>query len=433
MQRSPVVKTSTPISSDKRNLSQVSIASDDIESGGNQQKLIKWDTDLQISPLAETSSSEGGKSIPGKNIMNNIKLLFKSLYAKLDKQMVEVVGRIDLVNNRLEEEFSRRQLFEDEITEKVEELESANKVLRTSNEELKKSSDELSRRLSVIESRENVEQPVSTPTFSEWQPSGTHQTKVLLIGDSNSAGKLKSGEGKGTLGKALPGLDRFCATVEDLPDTNCDLFIDITDVIIAVGTNNMKNDSCNPTVLARNLNTYIGTMLNKHPSIHVFLPGVLPTCSNISAFNDKIKQYNHYLGDLCRTNPRLTYIDTNTFRSSSGALKPALGRGDSDPLHLNDGGLKFYFSRFKYALRSHYNLPVNKRFTPKTSSNHGNPGVTAGGEPPRGEWGPRRGSVSRGDSNSRGRGGASGNNAGRRGNNTGRGGGATTGSGAAVR
>ena len=146
--------------------------------------------------------------------MNNIKLLFKSLYAKLDKQMVEVVGRIDLVNNRLEEEFSRRQLFEDEITEKVEELESANKVLRTSNEELKKSSDELSRRLSVIESRENFEQPVSTPTFSEWQPSGTHQTKVLLIGDSNSAGKLKFGEGKGTLGKALPEVDRFCATVE---------------------------------------------------------------------------------------------------------------------------------------------------------------------------------------------------------------------------
>ena len=59
MQRSPVVKMSAPISSDKRNLSQVSIASDDIESGGNQQKLIKWDTDLEISPLAETSSSEG--------------------------------------------------------------------------------------------------------------------------------------------------------------------------------------------------------------------------------------------------------------------------------------------------------------------------------------------------------------------------------------
>ena len=209
--------------------------------------------------------------------MNNIKLLFKSLYAKLDKQMVEVVGRIDLVNNRLEEEFSRRQLFEDEITEKVGELESANEVLRTSNEELKKFSDELSRRLSVTEPRENFVQPVSAPTFSEWQSSGTHQTKVLLIGDSNSAGKLKFGEGKGTLGKALPGVDRFCATVEDLPDTECDILIDITDVIIAVGTNNIKNDSCNPTVLARNLNTYTGTMLNKHPSIHVFLPGVLPT------------------------------------------------------------------------------------------------------------------------------------------------------------
>ena len=67
--------------------------------------------------------------------------------------MVEVVGRIDLVYNRLEEEFSRRQLFEDEITEKVGELEGANEVLRTSNEELKKSSDELSRRLSVTEPR----------------------------------------------------------------------------------------------------------------------------------------------------------------------------------------------------------------------------------------------------------------------------------------
>ena len=114
-------------------------------------------------------------------------------------------------------------------------------------------------------------------------------------------------------------------------------------------------------------------------------------------------------------------------------MKPALGRGDSDPRHLNDGELKIYFSRFKYDLRSHYNLPVNKRFTPKTSSNHGNPGVTAGGEPLRGKWGPRRGSVSRGVSNSRGRGGASGNNAGRRGNNTGTGGGAATRSGAAVR
>ena len=60
MQRSLVGKTSTPISSDKRNLSQVSIASDNIESGGHQQKLIKWDRDLEISPLASTSSTEGG-------------------------------------------------------------------------------------------------------------------------------------------------------------------------------------------------------------------------------------------------------------------------------------------------------------------------------------------------------------------------------------
>ena len=35
--------------------------------------------------------------------------------------------------------------------------------------------------------------------------------------------------------------------------------------------------------------------------------------------------------------------------------------GESDPLHLNEVGLKLYFNRFEYALRCRHNLPLPKR------------------------------------------------------------------------
>ena len=45
----------------------------------------------------------------------------------------------------------------------------------------------------------------------------------------------------------------------------------------------------------------------------------------------------------------------------NGSLKPHLSKGDNDPLHLNEQGIKLFASRFKYALRVHHNLPQAPR------------------------------------------------------------------------
>ena len=69
----------------------------------------------------------------------------------------------------------------------------------------------------------------SNNTNSGWEPVGSPETKIVLLGDSNSGGKIKFGQGKGTLGAALPGSDTFQATVEDLPEP--ETFNDISDLI----------------------------------------------------------------------------------------------------------------------------------------------------------------------------------------------------------
>ena len=96
---------------------------------------------------------------------------------------------------------------------------------------------------------------------SGWEPVGSPETKIVLLGDSNSGGKIKFGQGKGTLVAALPGSDTFKATVEDLPEP--ETFNDISDLILAVGTNN-KLDSCIPEYLAKSTFTYIKKVRKTH-------------------------------------------------------------------------------------------------------------------------------------------------------------------------
>ena len=65
---------------------------------------------------------------------------------------------------------------------------------------------------------------------------------------------------------------------------------------------------------------------------------------------------------MCKNlNASTMYIDVNVFRGPDGGLKDHLSKGASDPLHLNDQGIKLLASRFKHALRSHHNLPTGTR------------------------------------------------------------------------
>ena len=108
---------------------------------------------------------------------------------------------------------------------------------------------------------------------------------------------------------------------------------------------------------------YVKSVTRKYPSIHVLLPGVLPVhCAyEDQALNVKIKLYNHYLQDMCNHLNRVHFIDVNVFCDLNGSLKPHLSKGDRDPLHLNEQGIKLFASRFKYALRVHHNLPQAPR------------------------------------------------------------------------
>ena len=86
-----------------------------------------------------------------------------------------------------------------------------------------------------------------------WKPVGVPTTKVLLLGDLNSGGKVRFGQDKGTLRRALPGAGHFHSTIEDLPPPNCEVFSEVSDVIISVGTNNFKLPSSEPEAIANQL------------------------------------------------------------------------------------------------------------------------------------------------------------------------------------
>ena len=63
-----------------------------------------------------------------------------------------------------------------------------------------------------------------------------------------------------------------------------------------------------------------------------------------------------------------TFIDVNVFCGTDGALKQHLSKGDNDPLHLNEQGIRLFASRLKYALRFHHNMPSVTRRTPSDAA-----------------------------------------------------------------
>lgn len=227
-------------------------------------------------------------------------------------------------------------------------------------------SEDLTTRLMALESS-------SSQPLSSWEPSGSPNIDIVLIGDSNSANKLKFGTGKGTLGAALPGRGIFSAKLEELPSTQDEIFTGKSDVVLAVGTNNLKVDNSQPVELAKSFYNYVKALTRAHPSTYVFLPGVLPVDKSMSDLNTKIKSYNYYLKDMCNTLPRVNFIDTIILLNKEGSLSEKLGCGARDPLHLSAEGLRLYFSRIKYAIRARHGLPLPRRRTqPVGAESQGN-------------------------------------------------------------
>ena len=285
--------------------------------------------------------------------------MFNSLSDKIDSSHRSILQRFDSFDTRMseiEERISSQQLAVENIDDRITDIESKLEAINSVNPNLR------------------VE--------SEWEPSGTPSTNILLLGDSNSGGKIKFGSGKGTLGAALPGKETFTAKVDLLPDPEPSLLNDVSDLVLAVGTNNLKEDDCVPADLARITYSYVKKVSAVNPTTHVYLPGVLPTKSIQT--NARIKQYNHYLRDMCSDLSRVHFIDNNNFISKNGLL---IDKFSTDNLHLNQDGLKIYFSRIKYALRERHGLPNRYRVrrTPREeTANASNRGGQRGGRGGRG-------------------------------------------------
>ena len=339
-----------------------------VEDISNKRTLGDTSFDQSLSPgtpAPESKRSNTEPSVPNTSVTSKL-VTEDVLIANLESMFQRFESKIDLKFAHLE---SRLESFDLRISEL--EQNSSSQNIRIENllsraEDIEQQGADVEQRLASVESSRSA-------TDESWQPAGTPDTNILLLGDSNSGGKIKFGQEKGTLGRALPGFSEFCPKLENLPPSDSPLYNSVSDVMISVGTNNIKTNSSDPETMVKLIYNYVKSVTRKYPSIHVLLPGVLPVhCAyEDQALNVKIKLYNHYLQDMCNHLNRVHFIDVNVFCDLNGSLKPHLSKGDRDPLHLNEQGIKLFASRFKYALRVHHNLPQAPRrsFHPAPVSN----------------------------------------------------------------
>ena len=333
--------------------------------GGNKRAILDTSFDQVTSPnhvvpaKRSNTKHEPGSSNPADNTLvtyavfiSTLEGMFDRFERKLDAKFDNLSSRLDSIGMRLsclEEDASSRDIRIENLLSRVDEVENKG--------------GDIERRLKNLES--------TAAPCQNWQPVGLPQTNILLLGDSNSGGKIRFGEDRGTLGRALPGTCEFCPKFEDLPSPDSPLFNNVSDLVLSVGTNNLKLDLSDPEPLALQMYNYVKSIARAHPGAHVFLPGVLPVNSAINdqALNTKIRYYNHYLKDMCKNLGTVTtFIDVNVFCGTDGALKQHLSKGDNDPLHLNEQGIRLFASRLKYALRFHHNMPSVTRRTPSDAA-----------------------------------------------------------------
>ena len=92
-----------------------------------------------------------------------------------------------------------------------------------------------------------------------------------------------------------------------------------------------------------------------------------------------------------------TFIDVNVFCENDNSLKQHLSKGENDPLHLSEQGVKLFASRIKYALRSHLHLPSGRGRARSSAAPPFDPRSREGGfvPPPRGGQRGGRGTANR--------------------------------------
>ncbi len=159
---------------------------------------------------------------------------------------------------------------------------------------------------------------------------------AILVGDSNT-GPIVFGEGRGKVGASTPGKRVESIHIEDINPPDCASY---SNVVLMVGTNNLKGRSLEPEAIKDLVNVYRDKIqeirvFNKHCKI--FIVPVIPSCSentnkNIGYFNDLV------VNGLVQHFKKLFIVwGTSQFADvSSGRLAPRFCKSpDPSGLHLN--------------------------------------------------------------------------------------------------
>ena len=323
------------------------------ESDNLKSKRSVSDTSFDMLPLLDPKRSNIYTT--SSPIMNEVQLsteqhmvkmvesMLGGLHKRFDQQS-ETLSRNhnDLMMriNELEEAASSRDLHIDDISDQLRQSEGR--------------AVELGSRVTELETR-------SRDTVG-WVPTDTANTKVVILGDSNSSEKIKFVSTRGTLGSALPGETLWCPDFNNMPTAASLQSAAYTDVVIATGTNELDKEGSDPTHIAKQMYQQVCEYSAALPNAKVYMLGVLPS-SDLN-LNSKIKIYNQHLDDMANHMTNASFADMKVFGDSNGKLQTKFGR---DRLHLNDDGLKLYASRIKTALRDRNHLPTRHRtnFTPR--------------------------------------------------------------------
>ena len=317
----------------------------------NNKRKSADDSNLSDRSFSDVKRSNVLSSSP----ISDIPLTIEQTVCKvIEESMRAIYNRLDKLVDKLDDLEGRFVDFQQQGERHHQELIAL--VTRVDNVEER--AVRLEERVVTLESR--------TEEFG-WSPSVVTDIKVKLLGDSNFSNKIKFGSERGTMGSSLPGSSQFCAKIEDLPALGVPApgeLNDCSDVVLGVGTNNLKLADADPLATAQKLYHKILSYRREIPNTRLILPGVLP--SGDSAVNERVKIYNKHLADICnsRTNNMIKFVDTRVFGDREGKLRSKFRcENDGDlSLHVNHEGIKLLDSRIKATLREGHHLPTGPRF-----------------------------------------------------------------------
>ncbi len=171
---------------------------------------------------------------------------------------------------------------------------------------------------------------------------------LYAVGDSNF-GRIRFGEGKGTIGRCTPGTKDWAAKVEDIDPVKA---VPYRNVITMCGTNNLKDNNCDVEETYRVYKGKLEEIRKLNPRANLFVCPVLPTRDG--DINKNIFKFNMLLRtDLTRCALKVKVVNgLLSFVDNQGLLKTSLhdARTESDVLHINDAGYCMLVRHIKAAI-----------------------------------------------------------------------------------